>query len=70
MRTKKTTDDGLSTYAVAREAAQRKANEVGLEVGLEWLGTYGGWRSFLLPRPENRQGFELRCEVVRPEVSA
>jgi hypothetical protein len=38
------------------------------EIGIEKFTEYGksGFRAgFLLPRPENRFGFELRCEVVR-----
>lgn len=37
------------------------------QVGLEKISEFGkpGFRSgFLLPKPENRFGFELRCEVV------
>lgn len=47
---------------VARELNGR------FDVGLEAFAEYGrpGYRSgFILPRPENRQGFELRCEVLR-----
>jgi len=38
------------------------------EIGLEKFSEYGkpGFRSgFLLPKPENRSGFELRCEAIR-----
>ena len=56
------------------QAALRHAIEVArslngrFEVGIEKFSEYGkpGLRSgFLLPKPQNRSGFELRCEVVR-----
>jgi hypothetical protein len=54
-------------YAEVKQAAQRAANELGRDVGIEgndlWC-TYG-W--FYLPNPEHRTGAELTCEVVRPD---
>lgn len=38
------------------------------EVGIEKMSEYGrpGYRAgFLLPKAENRMGYELKCEVVR-----
>lgn len=38
------------------------------EIGLEKFAEYGkpGFRSgFTLPKPENRFGFELRCEAIK-----
>lgn len=55
-------------YHDARSAAQHLANAQRKEVGLEkfnWLGR-NGYRVFNLPKPENRYGFELRCETVSP----
>ena len=43
-----------------------KAREMGLDYGLEWNEYSKDFRSFMLPKPENRYGHELRCEVVRP----
>lgn len=56
-----------TSYAAVRAEAQRKANEMGHDVGIERNALYGGYRSFMLPRRENRAGHELRCEVVQPE---
>lgn len=54
-------------YGSTRAAAQQAANESALDVGIERNELFGTWRAFFLPRPENRSGHELRCEVVRPE---
>jgi len=40
--------------------------EVGLEKGDNPLDGKG-WRIFSLPKPANRYGHELRCQVVRPD---
>lgn len=53
------------TYKQARAAAQSQANSMLMEVGIERT-SLGGYTWFLLPRPENRYGHELRCEVVTP----
>jgi hypothetical protein len=56
-----------ATYDAAKAAAQARADELGTNVGLEWLsGTLAGWHYFLLPAAQYRQGRELRCEIVRP----
>jgi len=52
-------------YATVRAAAQRKANETGFDHGVERDAF--GFRSFMLPRRENRYGHETRCEVVSCE---
>lgn len=60
------------TYEEAYDVAIRRARELlagGLpadqcEQGIEKV--YNGFTTFGLPRPANRYGFELRCEVVRP----
>ena len=44
------------------------AREIGRDVGISKTVEYGktGFNVHSLPRPENRHGFELRAEVVRP----
>lgn len=59
-----------TSYVAVRADAQRKANEMGHDFGIERNSLYGGYRSFMLPRRENRTGHELRCEVVQPESMA
>ncbi len=56
-------------YHEARRYAQERANSLGLPFGIEAANEYGrkGHTVKLLPRPENRQGWEMRCEVVDPE---
>ena len=54
-------------YEEARAVAQEQANNMQLSFGIEKLN--GKWRVFMLPKPENRQGFELRCEVVDPTIT-
>lgn len=41
-----------------------KANRIGMDVGI--ARDAFGYSTFLLPRPENRCGRDLRCEVIRP----
>jgi hypothetical protein len=60
----------VSQYKEAHEHAVEVARSLDgrFEVGIEKMSEYGkpGYRSgFLLPKPKNRYGFELRCEVVR-----
>lgn len=54
-------------YESSRRAAQTVANQTGRDVGIEWNDVFKHWHVFSLPLPQNRSGFELRCEVVRPE---
>jgi hypothetical protein len=54
-------------YTKVREEAQARANRLGIAVGLQWDAFTQRWTTFLLPKPENRTGRELRCEVVEPE---
>lgn len=54
-------------YVAARERAQKVANATGMDVGLELNRLLKIWTYRLLPRKENRYGYELRCEVVSPE---
>lgn len=55
------------TYKEARAAAQKFANESKLSVGVEKPTAYQKWTCKLLPKPEHRQGYELRIECVDPE---
>lgn len=56
-------------YATAHAAAQESANHVRIDIGIERVdGPLGkGFKVFMLPKPINRSGFELRCEVVQPD---
>ena len=51
-------------YPAARAAAQARADETGMDIGLEWLGLVSGWVARALPCRENRYGHERWCEVV------
>lgn len=57
-------------YRDARADAQRQANVYNRDIGIEAAREYGRpvYRLHLLPKPSHRQGFELRVEVVSPEV--
>lgn len=58
------------TYDEAYQAACKRAVELGTDQGIEKNQyTTGGFRVFMLPRPENRCGHELRCEVVTPALA-
>jgi hypothetical protein len=63
-----TTEAGRAKYQAARAEAQAKANELGFDYGLERNDVFKTFSVFMLPRRENRYGFELRCEVVSCEV--
>jgi hypothetical protein len=68
----------FSTYEEAVTWARAQARELGCTFGLEDMhSSYctgekhpaklgGRFHVFMLPRPENRQGHELRCEVIDP----
>ena len=59
------------TWHEARAYAERQAAEIGVAFGIE-KATRGfshagqSWIVSMLPRPENRCGWELRCEAVEP----
>jgi hypothetical protein len=55
----------MRTYETAFNEAVDLADRVNMDVGLA-KDAFGGWSLFLLPRPENRRGEELRCQVVTP----
>lgn len=55
----------------AHTAAVVLGRQLGRETGIEKMRQFGR-EVFLvhhLPKPENRTGFELRCEVVKPTDS-
>lgn len=58
----------FKTWKEAHTAAVKLARELNREVGLWAANEYGKpvFNIRSLPRPENRYGHELRCEVVGP----
>jgi hypothetical protein len=60
------TIEGQTAYMAARSDAQKRADLMGMDVGLECNELFRQWRSFLLPCKANRTGHEIRCEVVHP----
>lgn len=60
--------DRFTDYKEARTAAIKLARLLGRETGILRQKEFGkdGFNVYHLPKPENRYGFELRCEVVRP----
>jgi hypothetical protein len=57
-------------YKQALRHAIQTARDLGgrFEIGVEKFSEYGrpGFRAgFILPKPENRFGFELRCESIK-----
>ena len=56
------------SYETVRAEAQARANETGQDYGVERNELMREWGFFMLPCPQNRYGFELRCEVVSPMV--
>lgn len=68
------------TWDAARAEAQKLANEAakltpdyakrgGCDWGLEFNNLFKFWTIRRLPLPQNRYGFETRCEVVMPEIN-
>jgi hypothetical protein len=51
----------FSDYHEAHRYAEERARLLHLDFGIEGAR---GYTVKMLPRPENRQGWELRCEVV------
>jgi hypothetical protein len=54
------------TWHEARAYAEEKASEYGVAYGIEKPTQFAGWTVKMLPRKENRYGWELRCEAVEP----
>jgi hypothetical protein len=63
----RSTPEGTAKYRQARADAQRKANETGFDYGVEANDIFKSFNVMMLPRAENRSGYELRVEVVHPE---
>ena len=63
----RTTPAGNGAYIVARNEAQKRANDTGFDYGLEPSDMFQEYRIFMLPMKGNRSGHELRCEVVMCE---
>lgn len=59
-------------YETTRRGAQEMANQSGHDVGIEKRNEFGAtvYSASYLPKPENRCGWELRCEVVQPDTPA
>jgi hypothetical protein len=51
-------------YQIAKDEAQKKADETGFDYGLEFNSVFHTYRVFMLPQKKNRCGYELHCEVV------
>jgi hypothetical protein len=58
--------EGHAKYLVARDEAQKKADEFGYDYGLEANDLFKSFYVFMLPSAQHRAGHELRCEVVHP----
>lgn len=58
-----------ATWKAAHTAAVLLARQLKREVGILRQEEFGfdGYNLYSLPQPKNRYGFELRCEVVRPD---
>lgn len=57
----------FKTYDEARAWAEQQTFELSQAHGIEKQPGYHGeteWSVFMLPKPENRYGYELRCEAV------
>lgn len=54
------------TYEQAWSAAYAMAAKTGIDVGIELSNVLHphGYRTFFLPKKENRSGHEIQCEVV------
>lgn len=58
----------FKTYGEAFKVAQEEANASGMSRGIEKpVPPYNQWSVIVLPRPQNRFGHELRCQVVATE---
>ncbi len=58
----------FTDWKAAHTAAVLLARQLGREIGILRQKEFGkdGYNVYHLPKPENRFGFELRCEVVKP----
>lgn len=60
------TPEAHQRYLACRAEAQKKADEMGYDYGLEANDIFKTFSHFMLPCAKNRCGHELRCEVVHP----
>ncbi len=58
---------GDEKYRAARAEAQKRANELGYDYGIEANDLFRSFHVFMLPSAQHRCGHELSCEVVHPE---
>lgn len=61
--------ESFPDWKTAHRYAVGLARKLGREVGIERTRWFGK-ETFVvhtLPKPENRQGFELRLEIVKPD---
>ena len=61
--------EGPNGYRNAFNYAVKLARELNRETGLYHQNEFGydGYNVCHLPKPENRYGFELRCQIVKPD---
>lgn len=57
----------MREYSTARAEAQKRANESGMDHGLEYNSLFREYSVRMLPGRASRSGSELHCEVVHPE---
>ena len=51
-------------YDEAKAKAQKRADDLGMDQGVEKNELFGDYTTFGLPQKQHRYGHELRCEVV------
>jgi hypothetical protein len=58
----------FDTWKEAHTYAVKLSRQLGREVGIEKMKQFGKEVHLVhhLPKPQNRYGFELRCEIVAP----
>jgi len=61
------TPAGHTKYVERRAEAQRRANETGMDHGLERNDLFKDFQISMLPAKKYRAGHELSVEVVHPE---
>jgi hypothetical protein len=54
------------TWKEARAYAEHQADAFGLAFGIEKPTKFSKWTVKMLPRKENRYGWERMCEAVEP----
>lgn len=58
---------GFPTHAAARAEAHTRARRYGVAYGIEAPTAYAQWTIKMLPKRENRFGFEARIEAVEAD---